>query len=125
MNRQAGFTLIELLCALTILALVLGVSLRILGDGSRITAVSRDSGRALAVAEAHLALLEAASRVTALERSGSDDGVGWQEIVSRASDAAFAAAPAARMIAWRLTSIAHAADGRSIVLTSVRLERLP
>lgn len=124
MKDQRGFTLIELLCALTILAAVLAISLRILSGASRNAAAALDYGRAVAVASAHLAEMQAAPHVVPGLRAGKDEGIGWQEDVRRADGAAFADAEAEKMIAWRLRSVAHTAAGRDVTLTSVRLERL-
>lgn len=122
MRDQRGFTLIELLCALTILAAVLAVSLRILSGASRNAAAAADYGRAVAVASAHLAEMEAAPHVVPGRRAGQDEGTGWEEDVRRAEGAAFADADAAKLIAWRLRSVARTAAGREVSLTSVRLE---
>jgi general secretion pathway protein I len=125
MRRQAGFTLIELLCALTILALVLAVSLRILSNGNRSAALTRDYGRALAVAQTHLALMQSAERLEPGERSGNDAGIAWREQMTVTHDAPFAEADAALLLAWRLDSTAQLPDGRTVHLGSVRLERKP
>ena len=77
-RHQDGFTLIELLCALTILALVLGVTLRIFAGGSRSAEATRDYARGLVVVQSHLALLQAADRLTPGQRSGADGDIAWQ-----------------------------------------------
>ena len=125
MRRESGFTLIELLCALTILALVLTFSLRILSGGSANAAAARDYGRALAVAQAHLAILQARDRLAAYEQSGEDGALLWRERVSRAEGPALAGAEALKILPWRLESSARLPDGRTVLLTSLRLERLP
>jgi prepilin-type N-terminal cleavage/methylation domain-containing protein len=122
-KHQRGFTLIELLCALTILAAVLAVSIRILSGSSRNAAASLDYQRALAVASAHLAEMQAAPHAVPGLRGGNDDGIDWQEDVRQEQGKAFADAEAAKLIAWRLRSVARSKAGRSVILTSVRLER--
>jgi prepilin-type N-terminal cleavage/methylation domain-containing protein len=120
-RHQDGFTLIELLCALTILALVLGVTLRIFAGGSRSAEATRDYARGLVVVQSHLALLQAADRLTPGQRSGADGDIAWQETVSPAHDGVFAAQGA--LTAWRLDSEARLANGRVLHLSTVRLER--
>jgi prepilin-type N-terminal cleavage/methylation domain-containing protein len=123
-RREAGFTLIELLCALTILALVLAVCLRIQSGGTRAAGASRDYAQALAVAQAHLLALEARPGVTEASRSGHDGMIEWQERSSPANELS-AQAAASKWTAWRLDSRAQTADGRSVSLTSVRVEPKP
>lgn len=123
MKDQRGFTLIELLCALTILAAVLAVSFRILSGSSRAAAASLDYQRAVAVAGAHLAAIQAAPHAVPGPREGEDDGVHWQEDVRRTEGGAFADAGSAGLIVWRLKSVARTKAGHEVALTSVRLER--
>ena len=125
MKDQRGFTLIELLCALAILALVLSVSLRIMAGGSASAAAGRDYGRTLAVAQSHLIALQSSEHVIPGEQRGQDGVIAWSEKAVRADDPAFAGAAAIKALAWRLTASARSADGRSVTLTSVRLEPLP
>ena len=120
MTDQRGFTLIEMLCALAILALVLGVSLRILAGSTAGAAAGRDYGRLLAVAEAHLSAMQTSEHVIPGERHGD----GWSEKAVHADDPAFAGAALLKVLAWRLEATARSADGRSVTLTSVRLEPL-
>jgi type II secretion system protein I len=120
--NQRGFTLIEVLCALAILALVLGASLRILGSGTASAGASRDYARLLAVASAHLAALQAADAPAALERSGADGDIAWRESMAREQSPAFADP---MILAWRLDASARIEGGREVALTSVRLERKP
>ena len=123
MRGQRGFTLIELLCALTILAAVLAVSLRIMSGSSRNAAAALDYEKAVAVAGAHLAEMQAAPHAVPGRRTGEEAGIGWEEDVRRAQGEAFADAPSAKLIAWRLRSVARTPAGREVALTSVRLER--
>ena len=124
MKGQRGFTLIELLCALTILAAVLAVSLRIMTGSTRTAAAADDYGRALTLATARLAELEAGARVFPGERAGSEDGLEWRDSVRRAEGPAFADAEPLKLIAWRLRCTVRTASGHEVTLTSVRLERL-
>jgi len=121
MKAEQGFTMIEMLCALAILALVLGVSVRILGGSAAAAGAARSAGQALAVAQGHLAMLESLDAPAPLDRSGSEDGIVWHDRIRPADDALFARAAAAHLAAWRLESEARTADGRSVRLSSVRL----
>jgi len=121
MNGQRGFTMIEMLCALAILALVLGVSVRILAGGANAAGATRGAGQALAVAQGHLAILESQDKLAPLDRSGRENGIVWHERVRPAGDALFARAAAAHLAAWRLESDAQTADGRIVALSAVRL----
>lgn len=121
MRNQRGFTLIEMLCALAILGLVLGVSVRILGGGANAAGATRNAGRALAVAQGHLAILESLDHPTPLDRKGVEGDIVWHERVSPAKDAAFARAAASHVAAWQLDSDAQAPDGRSVHLSTVKL----
>lgn len=121
MTRQRGFTLIEMLCALAILSLVLGVSVRILSGGALAAGATRSASQALAVAQSHLAVLETLEKPAPLDRRGAEGAIAWHERVLRADDPAFARAEAAHLAAWRLESEAQAADGRSVRLSTVRL----
>jgi len=120
---QRGFTLIELLCALTILAAVLAVSVRILSGAGRNAAAAADYGQALTLASAHLAGMEAADHVVPGLWAGNEAGLHWEEEASRAGGEAFADAGRLKLIAWRLRVLARTAQGREVTLTSVRLER--
>lgn len=121
MRRQAGFTLIEMLCALAILGLVLGVSVRILGGGAKAAGATRNAGQALAVAQSHLALLESLDRPLPLDRQGTEGEITWHERVSPAKDSAFARAAISHFAAWQLEIDAQAPDGRSVHLSTVKL----
>jgi prepilin-type N-terminal cleavage/methylation domain-containing protein len=121
MTRQRGFTLIEMLCALAILSLVLGASVRILSSGTLAAGATRGASQALAVAQSHLAGLETLEKPGPLDRRGSEGAIAWHDRVFRADDPAFAPAAAAHLAAWRLESEAQGADGRSVRLSTVRL----
>ena len=121
MTGQRGFTLIEMLCALAILGLVLGVSVRILSGGAAAAGATRSAGEALAVAQGHLAILESLEKPVALDRRGSENGIAWHERIQPAQDAALARAAAVRLGAWQLDSEARAPDGRTVHLSTVRL----
>jgi len=121
MTRQRGFTLIEMLCALAILSLVLGASVRILSSGTLAAGATRSASQALAVAQSHLAGLETLEKPGPLDRRGTEGAIAWHDRVLRADDPAFAPAAAAHLAAWRLESEAQGADGRSVRLSTVRL----
>lgn len=54
-SRQAGFSLLETLVAFSILALCLGILLRIFGGGGRLAGLSDEHARAVILAESLLA----------------------------------------------------------------------
>ena len=68
--RQGGFTLLEVLVAFSILALSLGILLRIFGGGGRLAGLADEHARAVILAES---LLASAGVETAL-RPGESSG---------------------------------------------------
>jgi general secretion pathway protein I len=54
-RREAGFSLLEILVAFSVMALTLGVLLRIFGGGNRIAIATDEYSRAIVVAESLLA----------------------------------------------------------------------
>jgi len=68
--HRRGFTLIEVLVAFTVMALVLGVGLRIMGNGLRAGTHGSDYTRALLLARSRLAVLSAQPDLSV----GSDSG---------------------------------------------------
>jgi len=123
MPRQAGFSLIEILCALTILALVLGVTLRILSGGLGAVRVAEDYGRAVAVAESRMAMLMASEAPTLGVRTGETSGFLWTDAVAETGEGLFAAAAAEGFAALRVTVRVQSSDGHAVSLQSVRLVR--
>jgi len=121
MTGQRGFTMVEMLCALAILGLVLGVSVRILGGSANAAGATRSAGQALALAQGHLAILESLDAPAPLDRSGIENGLRWRDRIRPATEAPFTRAAAAHLAAWRLDSEAQAPDGRIVRLSSVRL----
>ncbi len=78
--RARGFTLLEVLVAFTVLGLILGATLAVLGGGLRAVALDRDYGQALAIARSRLAELEASAEPG--EASGEAGGrYRWQVTV--------------------------------------------
>lgn len=125
MRGRNGFTMVELLVALTILAMVLGLSLRIASAGNRTAAAVRDYAALLSVAEARLASLQASEKMAALTESGKEGDILWRDRIAPATDPVFARAKANHQIVWRLTSEAEAPDGRKVSLSASRMEASP
>lgn len=73
-SRQAGFSLLETLVAFSILALCLGVLLRIFGGGGRLAGLSDDRARAIIVAESLLAGVGVQTPLQPGESGGEVDG---------------------------------------------------
>jgi prepilin-type N-terminal cleavage/methylation domain-containing protein len=121
---SAGFTLIEILCALAVLAIVMGVALRIL-SGSTAAVVAIDESEAMvALAESHMAERMSDETLAIGEHAGTSGPLVWHEIISPANDVVFANGRTAKVIALRVDVSVHAPSGRQYQLRSVRLERI-
>jgi general secretion pathway protein I len=71
--RQSGFSLLEILVAFAVLALALGVLLRIFGGAARISGVADQYARAAVIAESLLAAADGETPLQPGETSGSVD----------------------------------------------------
>ncbi len=76
-GRQAGFSLLEILVAFSILALSLGVLLRIFGGDGRLAALADEHSRAIVLAESLLANAGVEEPLRPGESTGETDGYSW------------------------------------------------
>jgi hypothetical protein len=111
------------LCALTILALVLGVTLRILSGGLSAVRVAEDYGRAVAMAESRLSTLMVSEGPTLGVRTGENSGLLWTDTVAETADGMYGAAATEGFTALRVIVRVEAGDGHAVSLQSVRLVR--
>jgi len=82
-----GFSLIEVLVAFVILALALGVLMRIFAGGLNNIGTAEGYTRALAIAESRLAAAGIEAPLTEGENQGEDEqGFSWRTRVQRADD---------------------------------------
>lgn len=120
-RRQAGFTLIEVVAALTILAVVLGVGYRILGDGLAGVRQAETRAGALAIAEAQLAALGVESVLEAGRWDGQGDGYRWTLTITPRTEPPFDQTRSAGMAAFRVEVAVTDPRGATLVLSTTRL----
>ncbi|HYE36178.1 type IV pilus modification PilV family protein [Methylocaldum sp.] len=73
--RQSGFSLLEILVAFAILALALGVLLRIFGGSGRVAGLADNYARAVVIAESLLAAADVETPLQPGETSGEIDAL--------------------------------------------------
>jgi general secretion pathway protein I len=82
-KRQGGFSLLEVLVAFSILALCLGVLLRIFGGSGRLAGMSEEHARAVVMAESLLSQIGVETPIQPGETSGQiDETYDWAMRVS-------------------------------------------
>lgn len=87
-KAQGGFTLIEVMVAFAVLAISLVFVLRLFSIGATSTAIARETGHAVAAAEAILASVGHDMVLEAGSQSGNlDDRYAWQLTIDRFDDA--------------------------------------
>jgi general secretion pathway protein I len=118
---QAGFTLIEVLAALTILAVVLGVGYRILGDGLAGIRQAELRAGALAIAEAQMAALGVERVLEPGRWEGEGEGYRWTLTITPRIDPPFDAAASVGMAAFRVEVAVTDPRGAILSLATTRL----
>jgi len=122
-RRSGGYTLIEVLVAMTILALALGVLMRIFGAGLRTVDAAEDYAAAVSLAESRLAAT--ADSLRPGQRQGSHGEFRWQTNVEAYATPGLAAVAAGRINAYRVTVRvewpAGPAGPRQVTLSTIRL----
>lgn len=118
---QAGFTLVEVIAALTILALVLGIGYRLLGDGMAGVRQAEMQVAALAIAEAQIAALGTEHSLGSGQWSGNRDGFRWTLTVTPRMDRPFDRAQPLAMAAFRIEVEVIDPRGGFVRLSTTRL----
>lgn len=121
---DGGFTLIEVVAALAILAVVLGMAYRILGDGLGGVRRAEDRAAALAVAEARLAALGVEEPLVPGERTGVTAGHAWRIIVVPRRDPPFDGLEGRGLAALRIDVTVGDPSGGDVHMTTTRLARV-
>jgi general secretion pathway protein I len=93
-----GFSLLEVLVAFIILAMALGVLMRIFSGGLGNIGMAEHYSQAVAIAEMKLAAVGVESPLTEGENAGEDHGYAWRTSVLRYEEAASPVEPAAMLI---------------------------
>jgi general secretion pathway protein I len=93
-----GFSLLEVLVAFIILAMALGVLMRIFSGGLGNIGMAEHYSQAVAIAEMKLAAVGVESPLTEGENSGQEHGYTWRTSVLRYEETASPVEPAAPLI---------------------------
>ncbi len=113
-----GFTLLEVVVAITILAVVLGVALELLGVGLRSARASSDTTQAVFLAQQKLQEI-ALQDLTPRTLTGTDGGYTWSAEIAQ-SDSGSPNRPA-QLVTLRVTVRGSGTGGRVVELVTLRL----
>lgn len=122
-HHGRGFSLLEILVAFAILALTLGVLMRIFSSGLRNILVGDGYARAADVAESRLALVGTELPVQTGVLTGQEDGYRWTLTINPLPLPELASAPPNLMTYWITAQVRWGDDpaARSLELNSLRV----
>ncbi|WP_448506865.1 type IV pilus modification PilV family protein [Immundisolibacter sp.] len=125
-----GFSLLEVLVAFVVLALVLGILMRVFSGALGNIGEAGQFSRAAAIAESRLAAAGVETPLAEGETTGTvEPGLRWKVAVSRADEAAAANTTVALAVALYRIDVTvgwgEAPTRREIALTSLRLGPVP
>ena len=126
MNRQQGFSLLEILVAFSILAISLGILLKIFSSGVNTAVIAENYTVATQIAESLMAKTGIETPLTEGERSGvEDETYHWQVNVSQLSPDVFEEGVMIELMAVQVIVDwgEDNQDNRSIELNTVRTKQ--
>ena len=126
MNRQQGFSLLEILVAFSILAISLGILLKIFSSGVNTAVIAENYTVATQIAESLMAKTGIETPLTEGERSGvEDETYHWQVNVSQLSPDVFEEGVMTELMAVQVIVDwgEDNQDNRSIELNTVRTKQ--